>query len=84
MKKNSKNPRTLGIIPARGGSKSIPKKNIVSLCGKPLIFYTIRGAEESKLLDAYIVSTDSPEIKSVAEEHGAECGFGGVAVTFLK
>ncbi|MEK7193111.1 MAG: acylneuraminate cytidylyltransferase family protein [Patescibacteria group bacterium] len=75
MKKNPKNPRTLGIIPARGGSKSIPKKNIVTLCGKPLIFYTIRGAEESKLLDAYIVSTDSPEIKSVAEEHGADVPF---------
>ncbi len=60
------NKKIIGIIPARGGSKSIPKKNIYPLHGKPLILYTIESALKSKLLDKVIVSTDDPEIKAVA------------------
>ena len=63
------------IIPARGGSKGIPNKNIVDLNGKPLIAYTIAAAQNSKLLDTFIVSTDSIEIASVAKKYGAEVPF---------
>jgi len=77
MKQKSKNMniRILGIIPARGGSKGIPNKNIASLGGKPLIYYTIREAKKSKLIDAFIVSTDSPRIARVARSFGADVPF---------
>ena len=65
----------LGVIPARGGSKSIPQKNIVDLNGKPLIAYTIDAAKKSKLLNSCIVSTDSEDIASVASTFGAEVPF---------
>ena len=64
--------RYLAIIPARGGSKSIPKKNIYPLGGKPLIVYTIEAALKSAYLDRIIVSTDCPEIASVASNHHVE------------
>ncbi|HRP37757.1 MAG TPA: acylneuraminate cytidylyltransferase family protein [Candidatus Dojkabacteria bacterium] len=64
----------LGIIPARGGSKGIPGKNIKSLLGKPLIGYTIEAALHSDI-NKIIVSTDDLEIKRVAEEFGAEVPF---------
>lgn len=67
--------RTLGIIPARGGSKSIPKKNLALLLGKPLIFYAIRSAEDAKKLDAFIVSTDDQEIADLARSFGADVPF---------
>ena len=67
--------RTLGVIPARGGSKSVPKKNIADLCGKPLISYTIEASQASELLDTCIVSTDCPEIASVARMFNAEVPF---------
>lgn len=67
--------KVLGIIPARGGSKGIPNKNIRLLNGVPLITYTIQKALNSKILDRVIVSTDSPEIASVAEKSGAEVPF---------
>jgi len=60
---------SIGIIPARGGSKSIPLKNIKKLNGKPLIEYTIEAAIESKVLDRLIVSTDHDEIASVCEKY---------------
>jgi len=63
--------KTLGIIPARGGSKGIPKKNIKLLCGKPLIAYTIKSALGS-ILDRVIVSTDCAEIAEVSRRYGAE------------
>ena len=63
--------RILGVIPARGGSKSIPNKNIIELNGNPLIKYTIDAALESKLLTHCIVSTDSDAIASVAKSCGA-------------
>ncbi len=72
MKKKIK---VLGIIPARGGSKSIPHKNIALVAGKPLIYYTIAAAKKSKLLDAFIVSTDDPRIAAVAKKHGADVPF---------
>jgi CMP-N,N'-diacetyllegionaminic acid synthase len=60
---------SIGIIPARGGSKSIPLKNIKKLNGKPLIEYTIEAAIESKVLDRLIVSTDHDEIANVCEKY---------------
>ncbi len=65
----------VAIIPARGGSKRIPKKNIKTFCGKPLIAYSIEVALSSKLFDKVIVSTDDEEIKKVALEYGAEVPF---------
>ncbi|MEA3494002.1 MAG: acylneuraminate cytidylyltransferase family protein, partial [Candidatus Margulisiibacteriota bacterium] len=62
----------LGIIPARGGSKGIPRKNIKMIAGKPLIVWTIEAAKRSKLMDRFVVSTEDPEIAKIAREHGAE------------
>jgi len=62
----------IAIIPARGGSKRIPKKNIKDFCGKPLIAYSIEVALNSRLFDKVLVSTDSKEIAKVAHEFGAE------------
>ncbi len=73
MKDNK--PKILGITLARGGSKSIYKKNIRELCGKPLIAYTINEALKSNFLTRYIISTDDPEIKKIAEGNGAEVPF---------
>ena len=66
--------RVLGVIPARGGSKGVPNKNIKPLSGRPLIDYTIKAATTSNL-DRVIVSTDSEEIASIAKELGAEVPF---------
>src|SRR5262249_45211817 len=68
---------TLAVIPARGGSKRIPSKNIRKLMGKPIIAYTIRAAVDSGIFDQVVVSTDSKEIAAVALEWGA-------AVPFLR
>ena len=65
----------LGIIPARGGSKGLPRKNILPLAGKPLIGWTIDAALNSKVCKRLLVSTDDPEIASVAREFGAETPF---------
>lgn len=62
----------ISIIPARGGSKRLPKKNIMDLSGKPLIAYTIGASRECNLIDRTIVSTENDEIKSVSEKYGAE------------
>lgn len=62
----------LAIIPARGGSKGIPKKNITLLAGKPLIAHTIRIAQKSKKVNRIIVSTDDAEIAKVSKRYGAE------------
>lgn len=66
--------KVVGIIPARGGSKSIPAKNLKEFCGKPLIAWSILSAKASGL-DRVIVSTDSPEIAEVAKQYGAEVPF---------
>ena len=67
--------KTLFIIPARGGSKGIPGKNIKFLGGKPLIAYTIDSAKKSKLINHLIVSTDDIEIAKVCKEWGADVPF---------
>ncbi|HCK90928.1 MAG TPA: hypothetical protein DHW54_07075 [Gemmatimonadetes bacterium] len=66
---------TLGIIPARGGSRRIPRKNIRPLGGKPLIAYTIEAAVAATTLDRLIVSTDDEEIAKVAQSYGADVPF---------
>ncbi len=58
----------LGITPARGGSRSIPKKNIKEICGKPLIAWTIEAAKKSRLLDRYVVSTEAKEIAEISKQ----------------
>jgi len=65
----------LALIPARGGSKGVPKKNIRDLDGKPLIAYSIETAYESDYVDRVVVSTDSEEIADVAREYDAEIPF---------
>jgi CMP-N,N'-diacetyllegionaminic acid synthase len=67
-----KNKKIIGIIPARGGSKGIPRKNIKILAGKPLIAYTIEAALKSKYLDRVIVSTEDKEIAQISKKYGAE------------
>lgn len=64
--------RLLSIIPARGGSKGIPRKNLYPLAGKPLIAWTIDAARAARSLDRIIVSTDDDEIATVARSLGAE------------
>ncbi|MCK6498675.1 MAG: acylneuraminate cytidylyltransferase family protein, partial [Nitrospira sp.] len=64
--------RVLAVIPARGGSKSIPLKNIRPLQGLPLLAYTIKAAKACSRLDRCVVSTDHPEIATVAKDYGAE------------
>jgi pseudaminic acid cytidylyltransferase len=63
------------VIPARGGSKRIPMKNIREFSGKPIIAWSIETALKSKLFDKIIVSTDNEEIASVAKKYGAEVPF---------
>lgn len=65
----------LAIIPARGGSKRIPRKNIKPFCGKPMIAWSIEAALESGCFDRIIVSTDDDEIAEVARQYGAEVPF---------
>jgi len=67
--------KSVAIIPARGGSKRIPRKNIKIFHGKPLIAYSIETALESKLFEKVIVSTDDEEIAEVAKKYGAEVPF---------
>jgi CMP-N-acetylneuraminic acid synthetase len=67
----------MAVIPARGGSKGLPGKNIRPLCGKPLIAWSIENAQRSRYLDEVLVSTDDPKIADVARRYGA-------AVPFLR
>ena len=67
--------KIIALIPARGGSKSLPRKNILTLNGKPLISYSIETALESKFIERVIVSTDDEEIKKIAIKYGAEVPF---------
>jgi N-acylneuraminate cytidylyltransferase len=70
-----KKTEVLAIIPARGGSKGIPRKNIRDFAGFPLIAYSIKAATQSQLVTRVIVSTDDEEIATVAREYGAETPF---------
>ncbi|MDY6834946.1 MAG: acylneuraminate cytidylyltransferase [Chloroflexota bacterium] len=62
----------IAIIPARGGSKGIPRKNVRLLHGKPLIAHTIEHAYQARSVDRVVVSTDDPEVRSISESNGAE------------
>lgn len=70
-------PKAIAVIPARGGSKRVPRKNIADLGGRPLVAWSIRAALESNFFARVVVSTDDPEIADVARTHGA-------AVPFLR
>lgn len=67
--------KILAVIPARGGSKGIPRKNIIDVAGKPLIAWTIEAAKKSKYIDRLILSSESDEIIKVATEWGCEVPF---------
>lgn len=69
------NKRILAVIPARGGSKRLPNKNIKELCGKPLISWSVDAGLKSKYIDKLIVSTDSDEIAKVSKKSGADVPF---------
>jgi len=64
-------PEVVAVIPARGQSKGLPRKNCLPLCGKPLIAYSIETALRSRLIDRVIVSTDDEEIAAIARDFGA-------------
>jgi len=68
-------PKILAIIPARGGSKGVPRKNIRNLAGKPLIAWTIDEAKKSKYISRLILSSDDDEIIEVAKKYGCEIPF---------
>lgn len=65
----------VAIIPARGGSKRIPRKNIKDFCGQPMLAYPIKAALSSGVVDKVVVSTDDAEIAAVARDYGAETPF---------
>ncbi|MBO5608334.1 MAG: pseudaminic acid cytidylyltransferase [Treponema sp.] len=65
----------IAIIPARGGSKRIPRKNIKNFCGKPILAYSIEAALKSNLFDEVMVSTDDEEIAEIAKQFGASVPF---------
>ncbi len=67
--------KILGFIPARGGSKGLPGKNIKEICGYPLIAWTVAAARSSIYFDRILVSTDDPEIARVSQRFGAEVPF---------
>lgn len=70
-----KKPKVLGLIPARGGSKGLPRKNIRLLVGRPLISWTINSALKSKYINSVVVSTDDREIAEISRKCGAEVPF---------
>ena len=67
--------KILAIIPARGGSKVVPKKNIKPLSGKPLIYYTVKEAKKSQYISRIIISTDCSETIEIAKRYGVEVPF---------
>ncbi len=67
--------QVLGVIPARGGSKSVPRKNLARVEGRPLLAYVIEAARAAKRLERFVVSTEDEEIADVAKELGAEVPF---------
>jgi CMP-N,N'-diacetyllegionaminic acid synthase len=71
----SKGLEILVIIPARGGSKRVPRKNIRDLCGKPLIAYSIEAALNSSLVNRVVVSTEDEEIAQISKDFGADVPF---------
>ena len=72
---NESSTRVLALIPARGGSKSIPRKNVRLLGGHPLIAYSIKAAHACRVIERVVVSTDDEDIAEVARKYGAEVPF---------
>jgi len=68
-------PRVLAIIPARGGSKGLPRKNVLPVGGKPLLAWTIEAALKSKCISRVVLSSDDDEIIEVARAYGCEVPF---------
>jgi N-acylneuraminate cytidylyltransferase len=68
-------PTCVALIPARSGSKRVPGKNVRTLCGHPVIAYTIAAAVQSRAFSAVIVSTDDPDYAAIARRYGAEVPF---------
>ncbi|MHC4558353.1 MAG: acylneuraminate cytidylyltransferase family protein [Planctomycetota bacterium] len=68
-------PKVLAIIPARGGSRGLPRKNVRELCGKPLVAYSIEVALKSKSIDRVVVSTEDDEITEISKHYRAEVPF---------
>jgi pseudaminic acid cytidylyltransferase len=75
MEPNIVSRSAIAVIPARGGSKRIPRKNIRDFCGKPMIAWSIEAARTSRLFDRVMVSTDDTEIAEIAAQWGAEVPF---------
>lgn len=75
MANKMRKPNILAIIPARGGSKGIPRKNIKKLKGKPLLYYTIKEAKNSKLINKIVLSTDNHKIADIGKMSGVEVPF---------
>jgi CMP-N,N'-diacetyllegionaminic acid synthase len=69
------NNKLLALIPARGGSKRLPRKNILDFCGKPLIAWTIEAALKSKYVDHVVVSTNDNDISNISSQYGADVRF---------
>ena len=67
--------KNIAIIPARGGSKRIHRKNIKKFCGKPIIYWTIQAIKKSNIFDEIVVSTDDEEIAEIAKKYGASTPF---------
>src|SRR5438105_933427 len=67
--------QTIAIIPARGGSKGVPKKNLLPIGGYPLLAYSIAAARACPEIDRVILSTDSPELAEMGRQYGAEVPF---------
>ena len=67
--------KTVAIVPARGGSKGVPRKNLVKVAGRPLLAWTVEAAVEAKLIDRVILTTDSEEIAAIGRHFGAETPF---------
>lgn len=70
--RGNQRPMLIGVVPARGGSKGVPRKNVRPIGGKPLIAWTIEAAQESKLLTRFLVSTEDAEIAETARQYGVE------------
>ena len=73
--KHIEKPKVLGLIPARGGSKGLPRKNLRLIAGKPLISWTIEAALKSTIIDKVLVSTEDEEIADVSRKDGADVPF---------
>ena len=69
------NKKVLGVIPARGGSKGLPGKNLMDLCGKPLIAWTFEAAKKSEYISRVILSSEDNDIIKVGHEHGIDVPF---------